>query len=563
VAALPLGALGVGLRPVHYPALGGELPANLHYFEVIAENFLTGSAPARWNLHRARERLPIVVHGLSLNLLGPEPPDRAHVQALARLADELDSPFVTDHLCFTAAHGRSSHDLLPVPPTRALVKVAAARARMVQDVLQRPFGLENLSPLGRFPGELSHGAFWLDVVAEAGCHVLLDVNNLAVARANAGHDPAEVLDHLSPAQVLQVHVAGHHRRPDRLRIDTHDAPVPDEVVALYQQAWAALGPFPTLLEWDDRIPDLPALATELHRVTADRGAPTTVRRPLPPRPAPAGDPAAPAPTATVAFQRGMLAALSTPLRWTPPQPSTGGFDAALLAGVPNARVLAAYQEQYWMRLSAALQRRFPTATALLGAWEANRLGSAFHAAHPPAGRDLGALGDGLLDFVAGTEWDLPGVREALALDQCVSQVFEHPPVTPWVPGPADRDGVAARRLRASPVMRRLHLTFPLPPVRDRALTAPSEAPVPCPPEDPATWLVFRTPALDVVTLRVDPALAALLQALDEAPLGDALARVGDDVDPGQVRTWFQAGVRFGWWCAEPGPPASSTPSSRA
>ena len=61
------------------------------------------------------------------------------------LADAVDAPFVTDHLCWTGAHGVSHHDLLPTPYTPELVAWAAERAAVVQRRLGRPFGLENLS----------------------------------------------------------------------------------------------------------------------------------------------------------------------------------------------------------------------------------------------------------------------------------------------------------------------------------------------------------------------------------------------------------------------------------
>jgi uncharacterized protein (UPF0276 family) len=70
--------------------------------------------------------------------------------------------------------------------------------------------------------------------------------------------------------VLQVHIAGHSRQANGTIIDTHDHPIADAVWQLYADAWKRGGPFPTLLEWDDRIPPLPEVLTELAKAARVR-----------------------------------------------------------------------------------------------------------------------------------------------------------------------------------------------------------------------------------------------------------------------------------------------------
>jgi uncharacterized protein (UPF0276 family) len=267
--ALPRTALGLGLRPSFYRQLFADWPA-VDYFEIITENFLRPGPPAR-NLERVRARYPIVLHGVSLNLLGHEPLDEAYLDEVCRLADRVDAPFVSDHLCWTGAHGVSHHDLLPVPYTAELVDLAAARAHHVQQRLGRPFGLENLSTYVALRGsEMSEQEFYARVVREAGCWAMLDVNNVYVSSVNHGFDPRAYLDAIDFGRVLQVHLAGHTRQPDGIIVDTHDHPLSDEVCALYQYAWARGGPFPTMLEWDAAIPPLADLLAELGRVREAR-----------------------------------------------------------------------------------------------------------------------------------------------------------------------------------------------------------------------------------------------------------------------------------------------------
>jgi uncharacterized protein len=264
-AGLPRDWLGIGLRPVHYPHIFEHRPA-IDYFEIISENFL-GDAPAPLrHLQRVRESYPIVLHGVSLNLLGHAPLDDAYLDRVARLADLVDAPFVTDHLCWTGAHGLSHHDLLPTPYVPELVDLAAERAARVQERLGRPFGLENLSSYVSFRAStMSEQEFYTSVARRAGCWLMLDINNVYVSSVNHGFDPRAYLDAIDYSRVLQVHLAGHTREPDGTVVDTHDQPVCDEVWRLYAHAWKRGGPFPTLLEWDAAIPPMPDVLREIEK----------------------------------------------------------------------------------------------------------------------------------------------------------------------------------------------------------------------------------------------------------------------------------------------------------
>ncbi|HYQ15306.1 MAG TPA: DUF692 domain-containing protein [Polyangiaceae bacterium] len=263
-------ALGLGLRASHQRALLESGRLEVDYFEVISENFLGDSAPARYHLDWVRERYPVVLHGVGLNILGPAPPTADYLDRLARLADYVDAPFVSDHLCWTGSHGFSHHDLLPTPYLPELVELAAERAAFVQRHLGRPLGLENLSSYVELePSELSEWEFYAAVVERAGVHFMLDINNVYVSSQNHGFDPERYLSAIDLSRVLQAHIAGHTREAGGVLIDTHDQPVADAVWRLYASAWQR-APFPTLLEWDERIPPLAEALAELAKAKEHR-----------------------------------------------------------------------------------------------------------------------------------------------------------------------------------------------------------------------------------------------------------------------------------------------------
>jgi uncharacterized protein len=264
VRRLPADALGLGLRTTHYREILSRWP-EIDYFEIISENFLGDAWLPRYHLERIQERYPIVLHGVGLNLLGPDPPSNEYLDGVAGLAERVDAPFVSDHLCWTGGRGLTHHDLLPVPHARELVDIAAERAAAVQRHLGRPFGLENLSSYVEFErSNLTEWEFYTSVVERAGCWFMLDINNVYVSSQNHGFTPEDYLRAVNASRILQVHVAGHTREPSGTIVDTHDHPVAEEVWRLYGATFSEQ-PFPTLLEWDDAIPPLDAALAELQK----------------------------------------------------------------------------------------------------------------------------------------------------------------------------------------------------------------------------------------------------------------------------------------------------------
>lgn len=262
--------VGVGLRAQHRDELFASEPA-VGWFECISENYMVEGGPSLRLLDWVRERYPVVLHGTSLGIGNPGPLDRGYLARLKALCRRVRPRWVTDHLCWTSLDGRASHDLLPLPMVGEVVRLVAARAREVQDMLEVPFALENVSSYLRFAvDELSEPEFLTMVADEAGCGVLLDINNIHVSAYNHGFSAEAYVDAIRPEQVLQLHLAGFDDRGTHL-LDTHANPVCDEVWALFRRACRRLGRRSVLIEWDDRIPPLPRLLDEAARAEREMG----------------------------------------------------------------------------------------------------------------------------------------------------------------------------------------------------------------------------------------------------------------------------------------------------
>jgi uncharacterized protein (UPF0276 family) len=253
---LPQLGIGVGLRTTHYRDILEGKPA-VDWFEVLSENYMQTRGRPLAILDQVAERYPVVLHGVSMSIGSTDPLDRVYLAELKTLRDRVGARWVSDHLCWTGAYGKNTHDLLPLPLTEESLRHTAARVRQVQDFLGGPLVLENVSSYAAFAANtMSEWEFVAALASEADCGLLLDVNNVYVSARNHGFDPKDYLRALPMDRVVQFHVAGHSDLGTHV-IDTHIGPVPDPVWALLQEARALGADAPVLLEWDA---DIPALA---------------------------------------------------------------------------------------------------------------------------------------------------------------------------------------------------------------------------------------------------------------------------------------------------------------
>ncbi|MBK9077699.1 MAG: DUF692 domain-containing protein [Hyphomicrobium sp.] len=253
---------GLGLRPQHYTDILDGDP-DVDWFEVISENYMVPGGRPLQMLDRIRARYPIVMHGVSLSIASTAPFDATYLAGLKALAARTEPKFVSDHLCWTGVHGVNLHDLLPIPYTREALDHVVARIQYVQDYLQRPIAIENVSSYVQFAhADMSEWEFIAEMTRRTGCWLVFDVNNVFVSAFNHGFDAYEFINGVPADRVVQFHLAGHEHATTHI-IDTHDAMVPEPVWALYRAAVKRFGRVSTLIERDDNIPPLSDLVAEL------------------------------------------------------------------------------------------------------------------------------------------------------------------------------------------------------------------------------------------------------------------------------------------------------------
>jgi uncharacterized protein len=253
--------VGIGLRIPHYRHILEKKPV-VDWFEIISENYMAEGGRPLAVLDQILEEYRVVQHGVSMYFGNSARPNRGHLKQLKALTKRTGTPWVSDHLCWGSVDGRFTHDLLPMPYTWEAVKTTARNIREVQDFLELPVAVENVSSYAEFHlSEMSEWEFLNEVVEAADCGILLDVNNIYVSSRNHGFDPAVYVDAVPSERVAQIHVAGHTEFKKYL-LDTHDHPVLDPVWKLYDQAVRRCGRVATLLEWDDKIPSFDEVHAE-------------------------------------------------------------------------------------------------------------------------------------------------------------------------------------------------------------------------------------------------------------------------------------------------------------
>lgn len=264
-AVRSIAGAGLGLRRGLMDALKADAPTEVDFMEIAPENWIRVGGKLGRKLRFFTERYPFMLHGLSLSLGGPLPLDEALLRDVKAFMDEHAIESYSEHLSCCSDDGQL-YDLMPIPFTAEAVSYVAGRIRRAQEILERRIAIENVSYYAPTDTTLSEIDFTLAVLDEAGCDLLLDVNNVVVNSINHRYDAREFVEAMPVERVRYFHIAGHHVEAEDLRIDTHGSAVDDAAWSLLAHAYDRFGPLPTLLERDFNFPPLGELLAEVHRI---------------------------------------------------------------------------------------------------------------------------------------------------------------------------------------------------------------------------------------------------------------------------------------------------------
>ena len=256
---------GVGLKAEHYKSVLAESP-DLGFFEIHAENYMGAGGPPHRYLSAIRDLYPLSLHGVGLSIGGPGRLDADHLMRLKALIDRYQPGLFSEHLAWSTHETGYLSDLLPLPYTAATLQTVCDHIDETQSVLGRQMLLENPSSYLRFAeSSFDEAGFIAEVARRTGCGLLLDVNNVFVSARNLETSAMDYLAAYPLSHVQEIHLAGHHvitENGGAVLIDSHAAPVVDDVWHLYAAVIGKTGPLPTLIERDANVPPLAELVAE-------------------------------------------------------------------------------------------------------------------------------------------------------------------------------------------------------------------------------------------------------------------------------------------------------------
>jgi len=265
LSRLPL-SVGVGLKPEHVQTILDTQP-DIGFFEIHAENYMVAGGPFHHHLEQICAHYPLSIHGVGLSIGGEDPLDDAHLERLAALIERYQPAVFSEHLAWSSHQGTFLNDLLPAPYHQKTLSRVCDHIDRVQEKLGCRMLLENPATYVAFSDStLAEEDFIDGIIKRTGCGLLLDVNNAYISCVNHGHDMASYLQALPLHAVAEIHLAGHATDVDSigapLLIDSHDAPISQDVWHWYRFVIERIGPTPTLIERDNNIPPFSVLAAE-------------------------------------------------------------------------------------------------------------------------------------------------------------------------------------------------------------------------------------------------------------------------------------------------------------
>ncbi|WP_126978230.1 MNIO family bufferin maturase [Frigidibacter oleivorans] len=256
---------GLGFKSEHFAPIQEDRP-DLGFFEVHAENYMGDGGQPHRQLAALRRDYALSLHGVGLSIGGPGRLDPDHLARLRRLVDRYRPDSFSEHLAWSSHGGEYLNDLLPLPYTPETLDIVCDHLDELQAAIGQRVLLENPSTYILFEqSTLSETDFLAEVVRRTGCGLLLDVNNVFVSATNHRSDARAYLDAFPLQAVGEIHLGGHATEDlpsGPLLIDDHGRAVADPVWTLYAETIARTGPLPTLIEWDNDVPEFPVLLAE-------------------------------------------------------------------------------------------------------------------------------------------------------------------------------------------------------------------------------------------------------------------------------------------------------------
>ena len=236
--------------------------------EVIADDLFDAPRDERRALRTLAAQTTVVLHGVSLGMASSVPVDAKLLEKTARLCEEVEPEYWSEHLAFVRGGGVEIGHLTAPPRTDATIEGAAANLERARAVVGAAPLVENIATLIDPPGSDYDEIDWINrIIDSSPGDLLLDLHNLHANATNFGYDAAEFLKRLPSERIAAAHLAGGkwvEALGERRLLDDHLHDVPDAVYQLLTELAAIVpNPLTVILERDGAYPPIETLLRQL------------------------------------------------------------------------------------------------------------------------------------------------------------------------------------------------------------------------------------------------------------------------------------------------------------
>jgi uncharacterized protein (UPF0276 family) len=256
---------GLGLRREMLTDMAALTSEDVDFLEVAPENWISVGGRFGKAFRELTERFQFACHGLSLSIGSSDTLDIDFIKSVKTFLDTHQIQTYSEHLSY-CSHNGHMYDLMPIPFSLEAAKHVADRVSVVQDIIERPLILENVSTYAMLGDGMTELEFMTEVLQQSGCKMLLDVNNVFVNATNHQFDPVLYIKSLPSTSIEYIHIAGHFEEAHDLLVDTHGADVKPQVWELLKLAYECHGVLPTLLERDFNFTTVSDLLSEVNQI---------------------------------------------------------------------------------------------------------------------------------------------------------------------------------------------------------------------------------------------------------------------------------------------------------
>lgn len=161
--------------------------------------------------------------------------DTGWIENLERELEQRQFVHFSEHFGFSRLGELKQGAPLPVPHTAQAVAAGQFKLAKLANTTSRRIGLENLALAFSLSDVNEQGRFLDELLEPFNGFILLDLHNLYCQLENFGLSAEELLKTYSLHRVREIHISGgswSQAKNNKIRRDTHDNEVPDEVLAL-------------------------------------------------------------------------------------------------------------------------------------------------------------------------------------------------------------------------------------------------------------------------------------------------------------------------------------------